>query len=216
MTAGPLASGAADREARRALRREYRQHRRAIPAAERDAAAANAARILRAAGWPKPRTRVAVYLPADGELDPAPLARLARSRGCEIYLPVIADARARRLAFAPADAPPHAWRRNRYGLLEPGADPRLWRAPRDLDLVIVPLVAFDAALERLGMGAGYYDRAYAYLRHREAWRRPRLLGLAFDVQQAPALPAAPWDVPLWGVLTPTRLLAPAGSMRAKG
>jgi 5-formyltetrahydrofolate cyclo-ligase len=193
-------------EIKRALRREFRARRRAIAPAERTAAAGAAAARLRESGLVKPRARIAVYLPADGEFDPMPIADLARARGALVYVPVIASARFRRLAFAPLDAPDAAWRRNRHGLDEPGADPRLWRSPRDLDLVLVPLVAFDAAGARLGMGGGYYDRAYAYLRHRTAWRRPRLLGLAFDSQEAAALPADARDVPLWGVLTGTRLL----------
>ncbi|MGE0811300.1 MAG: 5-formyltetrahydrofolate cyclo-ligase, partial [Immundisolibacter sp.] len=54
---------------------------------------------------------------------------------------------------------------------------------------------------RLGMGGGYYDRSFArVLRH--AWRRPRLIGVAFDRQRVAALPGRPWDVPLDGVLTP--------------
>ena len=56
------------------------------------------------------------------------------------------------------------------------------------------------------MGGGYFDRAFAYQRHHAIWQRPRLLGLAFDCQQAGALTAEAWDVPLWGVLTETRLL----------
>jgi 5-formyltetrahydrofolate cyclo-ligase len=63
------------------------------------------------------------------------------------------------------------------------------------------------------MGAGYYDRAFAFLRTRTSWIRPRLLGLAFDVQEAPALPVAAWDVPLWGVLTESRLILPRADER---
>jgi 5-formyltetrahydrofolate cyclo-ligase len=196
-----------DADARRVLRREYRERRRAIAAPVRAAAAAQAARVLAAAGLPKPNTRVAAYLPADGEFDPAPVLALARARGCRLYAPVLMPLPGR-MAFGPLDAPDHAWRVNRYGMREPGAVPSLLRRPQDLDLVLVPLVAFDAAGHRLGMGAGYYDRAFAFLKQRDSWRRPRLLGLAFDLQEAEALEAAAWDVPLWGVLTETRLLRP--------
>jgi 5-formyltetrahydrofolate cyclo-ligase len=201
MTSDPL------RAARRALRSEYRARRRAIPPAERAAAAASAARLLAAARLPRPGSSIAAYVPNDGEFDPAPLLELARRRGCRVYMPVLTRRRTA-LAFGPLDAPAPAWRRNRYGILEPSGVPALLRRPHDVDLVLVPLVAFDAHGRRLGMGAGYYDRAFAFLLRRTAWRRPRLLGLAFDAQQADSIADQPWDVPLWGVLTESRLLRP--------
>ena len=75
--------------------------------------------------------------------------------------------------------------------------PRTAIDPRWLDLVLVPLVGFDARGHRLGMGAGLYDRHFAFLRHRRAWRRPRLLGLAFEAQKVARLAEAAHDVPLW-------------------
>ncbi len=72
---------------------------------------------------------------------------------------------------------------------------------RDLDLVFVPLVGFDATGMRLGMGAGYYDRAFAFLRQRRHWRHPRLIGLAYSFQQVPHIEGAPHDVRLNCVIT---------------
>lgn len=198
-------------DARRALRRECRARRRALPPEERLAAAEAAARVLAHARLLRRGTRVGVYLPADAELDPGPIVAVARARGCRVYVPVIVDARRARMRFGPIDAPRRAWRLNRYGHAEPGRLPALLRSPSDLDLVLVPLVAFDAAGHRLGMGGGYYDRAFAFLHRRHHWRRPRLVGLAYECQRVPALPAMPWDVPLWGVLTEVRLLRPSAS-----
>lgn len=71
------------------------------------------------------------------------------------------------------------------------------------DLLLVPLVAVTLAGVRLGQGRGYYDRALARLRQ----RRPVLaIGLAFECQLAPALPADAWDMPLDMVATPERLV----------
>src|SRR5690606_29128219 len=87
---------------------------------------------------------------------------------------------------------------NRFGICEPA--PGAARvAPLAVDLLLVPLVAFDDAGVRLGMGAGYYDR---YLGRIPPAMRPRLVGLAHEIQRSPdPLPAAAWDVPLQGVLT---------------
>ena len=75
---------------------------------------------------------------------------------------------------------------NFFGIAEPrgGADRAL--APLEFDTIVVPLLGFDRRGVRLGMGAGYYDRA---LRRRidssRAWRRPRLIGVAYACQELP-------------------------------
>jgi 5-formyltetrahydrofolate cyclo-ligase len=65
----------------------------------------------------------------------------------------------------------------------------------------LPLVGFDAHGMRLGMGAGFYDRAFAYRRWRRAWRGPRLIGVAYAFQQVPRILAAQHDVHLDAVVT---------------
>jgi len=63
------------------------------------------------------------------------------------------------------------------------------------DVVFVPLLAFDHALNRLGQGGGYYDRYFAT--HSAAFR----IGLAWDVQRVAELDVEPWDAPLDAVIT---------------
>jgi 5-formyltetrahydrofolate cyclo-ligase len=126
-----------------------------------------------------------------------PLIKIASERGCRLFLPRITNARAHRMTFAPMRSP---FRPNRYGIPEPtrlkGSMSARW-----LDLVIVPLVAFDAAGTRLGSGAGYYDRALAHLALRQRWRRPKVVGIAYDFQQVAALERKPWDIPMDLVIT---------------
>jgi 5-formyltetrahydrofolate cyclo-ligase len=106
-------------------------------------------------------------------------------------------------------------RRNRFGIGEPRG-PRLpWRR---LDLVLLPLVAFDAGGGRLGMGGGFYDRTFAALRARRGqWQRPALVGLAHGFQRVAALPREAWDVPLAAVATERRWwgVSPAGTGRCR-
>lgn len=173
-----------------------RERRRALSAGEREQAALLACRHLAALGLPRAHSRIALYLPMDGELDPAPIARLAGRRGCSLFAPVVTSHRARRMRFAPLAG---RLRANRWGIDEP--DPRGGIDGRWLDLVLLPCVAFDAAGNRLGMGAGFYDRHFAFLHRRESWRRPRLLGLAYGFQRVPALQRRGWDVPLDGMIT---------------
>jgi len=135
----------------------------------------------------------------DGEIDPSPILKRARALGCQVHRPVITSFRGRRMRFAPYPTCPR-----------PG--PAEHDSTRWLDLVLVPLVGFDADGNRLGMGAGFYDRHFAFLRHRSAWRRPLLIGLGFELQRVDRLPAGPHDVPLWGVVTERRIHGRAAAL----
>ena len=73
-------------------------------------------------------------------------------------------------------------------------------------MVLAPLVAFDGDGNRLGQGGGYYDRAFAFRKAATHWRRPLLVGLAYDFQQAGKLSTKPTDVPLDAVVTERRTL----------
>jgi len=173
-----------------------KQLRRAVPPAARRLAAVAVAHHIRRTFKLRPGMRIAVYAPLPSELDTAPLVRLARQRGCHIYLPRLTDLRRRRMQFIEAAGP---MRRNRLGILEPITRRAL--STRRLDLVFLPLVGFDATGMRLGMGAGYYDRAFAYLRERRHWTHPRLIGLGYSFQQVPHIEGARHDVRLSAVIT---------------
>lgn len=179
------------------LRARMRRQRRALPGDERVARARRLARILGGSSLIWPARRIACYLSNDGEIDLEPLLVRLRAMRKEPFLPAL---HGRRLLFLPYE-PGAPLVRNRFGIPEPDRPPSLACGPQELDLVLVPLVAFDDAGNRLGMGGGYYDRTFAYLRHRRYWRAPILLGAAYEFQRVPALPARAWDVPLQGVVT---------------
>jgi 5-formyltetrahydrofolate cyclo-ligase len=183
-------------DGRAALRQRLKKLRRAVPPAQRRAAAIAVAHHIRRSFNLRPGLRLAVYAPLPAELDTAPLVQLARRHRCRIYLPRLTDLRRRRMQFIEARG---AMRRNRLGILEPVRVRCL--SVRSLDLVFVPLVGFDASGMRLGMGAGYYDRAFAFLRLRTCWIHPRLIGLAYSLQQVPHIEGASHDVRLHGVIT---------------
>jgi 5-formyltetrahydrofolate cyclo-ligase len=181
------------------LRREIRAKRLAQPGRQARAAARQAVHRL----WSLPvltRARtLALYLPQNGELDCTPLALQAWQRGRTVFLPVITGDT---LRFAPF-GPDSKLQPNRFGIPEPVTPPRHWRTARQLDVIVAPLVAFDAEGHRLGMGGGYYDRTLAYLMGRSCSRRPRFVALAFELQRTPTLPNATWDVRLDAVVTET-------------
>ena len=107
---------------------------------------------------------------------------------------------------------PFTWRNNRgaaktdrgyirFGIPEPARihDRRIKSIA--LDLVLLPLVAFDTAGHRLGMGGGYYDHSFEFIRRRVHWNKPRLVGLAYEFQRLPLIEPEPWDVSLDAVAT---------------
>jgi 5-formyltetrahydrofolate cyclo-ligase len=173
--------------------------RRGITAGERQAAERAIRRELRRLGLWRRGRRIGVYLGMPGEVDLRPAFEDAWTHGAHLYVPRIRNRRSGEMSFVPLH-PGAPMRRNAFGIEEPAGTGHV--ASLTLDAVLVPLVAFDARGHRLGMGAGFYDRA---LRRRlarpQAFRRPRLLGVAYAMQQAAAIEPAPWDVALDLVVT---------------
>ena len=132
---------------------------------------------------------VASYVPIGGEADPAPLEEAALAARCTLALPHVVD-QATPLSFL-RWTPGNTLQSGPFSLRQPAHD----GAPVAPDLVLTPLVAFDRALNRLGQGAGHYDRAF------EAFPKALRIGVAWSVQLIEGLTADPWDVPLHAVAT---------------
>ena len=185
---------------RQTLRREIRRQRRQLSDTQRTASAlqlaANAGRdrlILNS-------RHIAVYLPSDGEIDPQPLMQYLWSLGKSLYLPVLVSFSGQRLWFS-SYSPGDRLVLNRFGIPEPERVHHKRIRPASLDLVLTPLVGFDDKGHRLGMGGGYYDRVFGFLNRRTRWNKPRLMGLAYELQRCRTLTSASWDVDLDAVVT---------------
>lgn len=134
---------------------------------------------------------VAGTLAIDDELDAAPLLARLAGKGARIVLPrVEAD---RTMTFR--DASPDTLEKGPFGLIQPSVRADIVRP----NLVLAPLLAFDARGRRLGYGKGYYDRAVTQLR---ATGRVFYLGLAYAQQQVDAVPVEQHDLLLDWVETP--------------
>ncbi|MGQ0618614.1 MAG: 5-formyltetrahydrofolate cyclo-ligase [Panacagrimonas sp.] len=173
---------------RSALRRQLRARRAGIDPRDRAIAARRAAGHLMRMIELRHAGHLAVYLAAGSELDTRPLIRALHRRGKRLCAPQIdvrqpGHMRMQQLFHG------KPLRRNHYGIPEPPPTRRRHRTP--IEVVIVPLVGIDLQGNRLGSGAGYYDRWLARLRP-----RPYRIGYAFSVQKVDHLPAQDWDVPL--------------------
>jgi len=196
-----------------------RRQRRTLSRFERHQAGRDAANHLRHVHAFKQAKRIGLYLDAFGEVPTRFIIELSFKLRKSVYLPVVwRDGYA--LRWARIDH--RVWQaqripRHSYGMLQPV--PQRGITAQQLDVVILPLVAFDSQGHRLGMGGGFYDRTFAHHseptshskkhRHFSRCRRTRLkplrLGLAYDFQRVPALPAQKWDVSIHAVLTPNGL-----------
>lgn len=185
------------------LRRQLRQLRRQLsPLEQRRASRALHQRIAHNPVFRRAR-HIALYLAADGEIDPRTLLQAAQQRSKQVYLPVLRRWPRNRMDFQQV-RPGETLVRNRYGIAEPAQCRARQRPAWTLDLLLLPLVGFDAHGGRLGMGGGFYDRSLAYLARRKNWHKPTMLGLAHECQRVDKLPLAEWDVRLTAVVTPRR------------
>ncbi len=184
-----------------------RQRRRTLSLQERRRLTAAACRYIRASRSFRKARSIALYLPNDGEIDLSPLIDVALKQGKRCLLPVLDRLIERRLFFAPY-GPDTPLKLNRYGIPEPDTHPYRFVRPGAIDLILMPLVAFDNNGNRIGMGGGYYDRTLSFLRHRKRWHRPKLMGVAFSFQQIDPIAARPWDIPLQLIATDLGILVP--------
>lgn len=200
----------ADGITRTPLRNTLRHRRRALSQHQQDMAARGMVNQLLRSGELRRAKRVALYLPADGELDPTLLIYWLRRFHISVYVPVLRPSITPALWFIRITETTQLTR-NRFNLLEPIMPLYARRSARcpawALDIVLMPLVGFDAQGGRLGMGGGFYDRTFGPMRPTErGGRRPRLIGIAHDVQEVVQLPLATWDVPLDMIVTGARCL----------
>lgn len=148
---------------------------------------------------------IGLYLAVAAECPTLPLSLLAEAADKQLHYPRILSPRTGRMTFVRSHTDSQ-WRRNVFNIPEPlPARPQDIVHPKGLDIIVLPLVGFDLQGQRIGMGAGYYDRCLAFRRHRQHWRRPLLIGLAYDCQQTDRIPAQPWDVPLDAIATESGL-----------
>lgn len=181
------------------LRLHYREEVRSLSLAERRLAGRAVARRVAALPEFRRAKKVGLFLSLPYEIDTAPLIALAHAAGKTVAVPVVFPGRkGMRFSFLAEGKPllsAQEFQENVYGILEP-VSPR-W--VEGLDLLVVPGAAFTSRGDRLGAGAGYYDRFIS--------RRPtlRTLGVCFDEQVAVRLPRADHDRKVNGLITPSRV-----------
>lgn len=188
-------------DSKAAIRREVRRQRRQLSKQDQVQHARQLAMFARQIPSLLKAQRIASYRAFAGEIDTRVLEQSLRG---QIFLPRITNFRCAQMRFY---AQPKRAMLSTLGIAEPdgrGVPISL----REVDAVLVPLVAFNRLGARLGMGAGFYDRALAFRRWNTAGKRPMLIGLAHDFQERKELQPDPWDVPLDVIITNLEIIFP--------
>ncbi len=192
---------------KKSIRQKIRAQRRQLTAIQRQSAGLEVLRQLRRLPGFLTCKKIGAYIANDGELPLDYVVDFFWERKKNSYLPALFGKNTRLMHFGHFSKNSQ-FTLNRYGIPEPSSHIRRQLKPQQLDLVLLPLVAFDANGNRLGMGGGFYDKTFAYLRRRTNWRKPKLIGIAYDFQEAEHLPSEPWDVPLDYIVTQSRIIKP--------
>lgn len=175
------------------LRNTLRQQRRALNPATVSSHSRQICDAIIAQPEYDTAAHIACYLSAFNEVDLIHLIQHAWQSEKLIYVPVIKDTQMQFYPLTPATT----LTTNPFGIKEPIIENLQPINPLELNLIVVPLVGFDAQRNRLGQGAGYYDRYLAHYTDTPV----TTIGVAFEVQKATELPTDPWDISLDMIIT---------------
>ncbi len=188
---------------KRSLRKKIRQQRKSLSRQQQKLANEKLSRNLKKSQILLAHRNIALYLGNEGEICPSNLIAYLLKCRRRVYLPVLHPLSKSNMMFCEVKKS-SAFRKNRFGILEPVLGTSKMIPARCLSLVLMPLVAFDLQGNRMGMGGGFYDRTFAYKLHRPQ-SKPDLVGLAHDFQKVDNLPKERWDVPMKAVATELKL-----------
>jgi len=164
--------------------------------AERDIASEKIAEKVIRAPWFQRAAYIACYLPTPDEVNTWTIIARAWHMKKRIFVPVIEKKNQMHFREIVSET---ELQTNQFGILEPIQGDFV--TARTLDVVLTPVVAFDESNHRVGMGGGYFDRTFSFLKDRKFLFHPRLIGLAFACQKVDEISPNPWDIRLFSTIT---------------
>lgn len=183
------------------LRKSLRQQRQQLTLQQQQHHQILACQHLINSSYLEKAKKVAVFLSQDGELGTEQVINtLLQNAQIELFLPALETQPDWHMGFSPYRID-SKMRNNRFNIPEPDVPYELHQTGQEMDLVLMPLVGFDLAGHRMGMGGGFYDRTFAFKLNNPQVKNPILVGWAHSCQQTEQLPNEPWDVPLDAVIT---------------
>ena len=185
-------------------RQQLRAARRALSADHQQLCADQLASIICRERFFLRAKRIGIYLANDGEIDPSLLTDIALKAGKHCFLPILHPLKENRLYFGQYSANTELVP-NRFGIPEPKLNHTRIASPWSLDVIFMPLVAFDRQGNRMGMGGGYYDRTLAFTADSQR-TKPMLVGLAHSCQEIEHISHQSWDIPLHQIATDQEII----------
>ena len=144
-------------------------------------------------------SKIGLYMASNGELSAQAL--IQSDRHC--FTPKITNRKQRTMTFHRQTSATKNLHKADFGILAPTSKQSV-RA-RSLDIIIMPLLAFNQQGDRMGMGAGFYDRYLAF-KATHIFKKPVLVGIGYDWQQWEQLTPQTWDIACDWIATPRRLI----------
>lgn len=141
---------------------------------------------------------IACYIPMKNEFDTHPIIQAIWSANKDCYLPVLSKDQKKFLYFVQYQKN-DVLHLNVLSVMEPDINQEHIEK-ENLELILMPLVAFDRQGGRIGTGGGYYDRTFSFLKNKLSLK-PFLMGVAFACQEVKIIPIDEWDIALDGVVT---------------
>ena len=191
------------------LRKLIRDKRKSLTADQQLSAATGLLQQLQSVSEFIESDKVAMYLINDGEIDPVKVMHWCWANHRKTFVPIVVqdtianswgnETIKNSLQFA-AVTKQTRFQPNKYGINEPVVEQQDLVQARDLDLVLMPLVAFDSGGNRVGMGGGFYDTTFEFKKNNTECR-PHLIGIAHEIQRVENITAQYWDIPLATVVT---------------
>ncbi|OGT43354.1 MAG: 5-formyltetrahydrofolate cyclo-ligase [Gammaproteobacteria bacterium RIFCSPHIGHO2_12_FULL_40_19] len=184
------------------LRKSIRHHRKQLsPDAVAQASSVVSEKIMHLPEFSNAK-KIASYLPHENEINLAMVASCTEALNKSLYVPILSEKN--KLQFYGVDENTQ-FRKNKWGIEEPIISKDIPVSPHTLDLILIPLVAFDRHRNRLGRGAGCYDRCFAFTKNTPIDKRPVLIGVAYEFQKVDEIISESWDVRMDYIVTEKRV-----------
>jgi 5-formyltetrahydrofolate cyclo-ligase len=156
---------------------------------------------IRSFKFPKELTKIGIYYAVNNEVDVHPLCKILWQESKRVYLPIVEK---KKLLFGEYRDTSNL-KNNRFKIPEPIVGIESQISAFELDLIFMPLVAFDPMGNRIGMGGGFYDRTLDNKQLDNDLKKPILVGVAYEFQKQNQIQPNSWDIPLDMIFTESKI-----------